>query len=316
MIRFAGEIRMINIKEKFLGGMIGSALGDAIGELAFRFRKKEDLDSRLEVLEEFHYTDDTAMAIGLAESLIKKGGLDQTDLGERFHQNYLKEPWRGYGPGPPTLFRMVENSEISYVEAAKSLFRGQGSFGNGAAMRIVPLGLFFFDSPDVYEKACASSEVTHTHPLGRDGAAIQAKAVAIATGCDPTEPFPQEKFVAQLIQTAETPEMKEKLLLIRQSLADKTSPSQAICLLGRSVAVHESVPFALFSFLRHPKSFTECLYCAILNGGDRDTLGAMACAISGSYLGIEAIPSVWMDKLENRCYIETLALNLSEGKRP
>jgi poly(ADP-ribose) glycohydrolase ARH3 len=121
---------MIDLKEKFLGGMIGSALGDAIGELAFRYRKKEDLDSRLETLEEFFYTDDTAMAISLAESLIDKGGFDQTDLGKRFHQNYLKEPWRGYSPGPPTLFRMVENSGISYVEAAKSLFQGQGSCRN------------------------------------------------------------------------------------------------------------------------------------------------------------------------------------------
>jgi len=315
MARFVEVTSMNDLKEKFLGGMIGSALGDAIGELAFRYQKKEDLDSRLEALEEFFYTDDTAMAVGLAESLINKGGLDQTDIGKRFHQNYLEEPWRGYAPGPPTLFRMVENSRISYVEAAKSLFQGQGSFGNGAAMRIVPLGLLFFDSPDVYEKACTSSEVTHAHPVGQDGAAIQAKAVAIATGYDPGEPFPQGKFVAQLIQTAKTPEMKEKLLAIQKSLADKMPPPQAIDVLGRSVAVHESVPFALFSFLRHPKSFTDCLYCAILNGGDRDTLGAMACAISGSYLGIEATPSVWRDKLENRSYIETLALNLLEMKR-
>jgi poly(ADP-ribose) glycohydrolase ARH3 len=306
---------MIALKKKFLGGMIGSALGDAIGELAFRYRKKEDLDSKLETLEEFRYTDDTAMALGLAESLINKEDIDQADLGKQFHQNYLEEPWRGYGPGPPLLFRMVENSGIGYVEAAKSLFQGQGSFGNGAAMRIVPLGLYFFDSLDIYEKACASSEVTHAHPLGRDGAAIQAKAVAIATDCDPREPFPQEKYVAQLIQTAKTPEMREKLLAVKKSLEDNIPPYKAIGFLGPSVAAHESVPFSLFSFLRHPKSFTECLYCAILNGGDRDTLGAMGCAISGSYLGIDSIPSAWRKKLENRSHIETIALKLADLKR-
>ncbi len=315
MVHFAEEIQVIDLEKKYLGGMIGSALGDAIGEMAFRYRKKKALDSRLDALEEFHYTDDTAMALGLAESLINKGGLDQTDLGARFHQNYLSQPWRGYGPGPPTLFRMVENSRISYVEAAKSLFQDQGSFGNGAAMRIVSLGLFFFDSPDIYETACSSAEVTHAHPIGKDGAAIQAKAVALATIYDPGESFPQEKFLDRLIQAAKTFEMKEKLLLIQRSLADRSSPSQAVRLLGRSVAAHESVPFALFSFLRHPKSFTDCLYCAVLNGGDRDTLGAMACAISGSYLGIASIPSDWRNKLENRSYIETLALKLSEKKR-
>jgi poly(ADP-ribose) glycohydrolase ARH3 len=78
--------------------------------------------------------------------------------------------------------------------------------------------------------------------------------------------------------------------------------------------VHESLPFALYSFLSHPKSFEDCLFCAILHGGDRDTLGAMACAISGAYLGIECIPQVWIEKLENRPYIEDLALRLSEIK--
>ena len=52
--------------------------------------------------------------------------------------------------------------------------------------------------------------------------------------------------------------------------------------------------------------------CAILNGGDRDTLGAMACGLSGAYLGIEAIPQAWWAKLENREYIEALALKLAE----
>ena len=60
----------------------------------------------------------------------------------------------------------------------------------------------------------------------------------------------------------------------------------------------------------NPKSFEECLYCAVLNGGDRDTLGAMACAISGAYLGVDGIPQSWIDKLENREYIEELASKL------
>jgi poly(ADP-ribose) glycohydrolase ARH3 len=71
------------------------------------------------------------------------------------------------------------------------------------------------------------------------------------------------------------------------------------------------VPFALYAFLRYPQSFEACLFCAILNGGDRDTLGAMACAVSGAYLGIEAIPPAWRARLENREHIEELALELA-----
>ena len=65
--------------------------------------------------------------------------------------------------------------------------------------------------------------------------------------------------------------------------------------LGQTVAAHESVPFAVYSFVRRPRSFEECLNCAVLNGGDRDTLGAMACAVSGAFLGVDSIPPV-MDR--------------------
>jgi poly(ADP-ribose) glycohydrolase ARH3 len=305
---------MADLKEKFLGGMIGSALGDAIGEIAFRYRKKEDLAARLEEAKELIYTDDTAMALGLAESLIERGDLDPQDLGKKFHQNYLNETWRGYGPGPPALFRMVERSKIGYAAAAKSLYRGQGSFGNGAAMRIAPLGIYFHDSPQMVQKAADSAAVTHAHPVGIDGASIQAKAVAMAVNLDPCESFSPEEFVDKLVRIAKTPEMADKLHGVRQVLTETIPPEKAAEFLGRSVAVHESQPFALYCFLRHPRSFKDCLFCAVLNGGDRDTLGAMSCALSGSYLGVDSIPRAWRDKLENRPYIEGLALKLKKKK--
>ena len=77
---------------------------------------------------------------------------------------------------------------------------------------------------------------------------------------------------------------------------------------------HESLPFSIYSFLLTPRSFENCLFCSILNGGDRDTLGAMACAISGAYLGVEALPQIWLKKLENRTYIQELTLKLTEIK--
>lgn len=74
---------MTEIQEKYLGGMIGSALGDAIGELAFRYRTKEELCRRVEQSPELHYTDDTAMSLGLAESILSQGELDQQNVGDR-----------------------------------------------------------------------------------------------------------------------------------------------------------------------------------------------------------------------------------------
>ena len=63
---------MSDTKAKYLGGMVGSALGDAIGELAFRYPTKEGLCIQLDQLREFRYTDDSAMSLGLAESILKK----------------------------------------------------------------------------------------------------------------------------------------------------------------------------------------------------------------------------------------------------
>jgi poly(ADP-ribose) glycohydrolase ARH3 len=304
-----------DLTAKFLGGMVGSALGDAIGEMAFRQPDEAGLRAWLPDVSELVYTDDTAMAIGLAQSLAELGCLDEQDLGDTFQVNFTLEPWRGYAQGPPALFRQVAMYGLPYPEAAGQLFRGQGSYGNGAAMRIAPLGLFYHDAPDLYEEARRSAIVTHAHPIGIDGAAVLAWAVARAVALDPRQPFPAEQWVAGLIAFARTPEMREKLEMVRSLLARDAPAHVAAPRLGQDVTAHGSVPFALYAFLRHPHSFEDCLFCAILNGGDRDTLGAMACAVSGAYLGIEAIPPDWRARLENREEIEALALQLAARKQ-
>jgi poly(ADP-ribose) glycohydrolase ARH3 len=300
------------LEAKYLGAMIGSAVGDAIGELAFHYPERGKLSQVVEGVRELRYTDDTAMAIGLATSLVKKGCLDGQDLGETFRRNFEGEPWRGYATGPPTIFAMVRSLEISYTQAAQSLFGGSGSFGNGAAMRIAPLGLFFHDSVQIYEHACDSAEVTHAHPVGKDGAALQARAVAQAVKLDPHKEFLVDLFVRDLIDFCRTHEISEKMELLEELLNKNVNPPLAAKQLGQSVAVQESMPFAIYSFVRYPRSFEDCLDCAIMHGGDLDTLGAMAGAVSGAYLGVEAIPSRWRGKLENRQTIEQLALELAE----
>ena len=290
--------------------MVGSAVGDAMGELAFHQPRLRGLIGLVESSLEIRYTDDTAMAIGLAESLIRSGGLNQHDLGETFRKNYLREPWRGYASGPPTLFSIVHKEGVPYAEAAKQLFDGKGSLGNGAAMRVAPLGLLFHDDPNLYEKAALSAEVTHAHKVGMDGAAVQAVAVSQAVVLDAQKSFDAGAFIENLMGVAKTGAMRKKLESLSGLIDKGCLPAEAADILGRSVAVHESLPFALYAFLSQPKSFEDCLSCAVLNGGDRDTLGAMACAASGAYLGVENIPPLWRNRLENRDYVEKLALAL------
>jgi poly(ADP-ribose) glycohydrolase ARH3 len=225
----------VDLKSKFLGGMEGSALGDAIGEMAFWRSGEARLRSKIAQSDVLVYTDDTAMAIGLAEAITQLGRLDQQHLGDIFRANYKREPRRGYAMGPPTVFHMVEKRGMSYSEAARSLFGGRGSFGNGAAMRIVPVGLFFHDSPDLYEQARASASVTHAHPVGVDGAAVLACAIAQAVKLAPQEPFPLESFSQGLVDFARTPEIRDKMVLVRTLLAENVPSPDAARRLGRSV---------------------------------------------------------------------------------
>lgn len=306
----AWELDCMGLTTQFVGGMIGSALGDAVGELAFRYPDKEGLLAEINQLDILNYTDDTAMALALAESLVVVGDIDSTHLGDRFREHFAREPWRGYGPGPPTVFALVADRGISYEEAAQQLYGGAGSLGNGAAMRIAPLALYFYNSGALYEKVHASAVPTHAHPLGVDGAAVQARAIAAVMSRAVEQEIDPGSFVQELITFARTREMRHKLEQVRVLLEDDHRPVTAARSLGLSVAVHESMPFALYCFLRYPHDYQECLHCAILNGGDRDTMGAMAGAISGAHLGIDAIPRLWRDKLENRAWIEQLAREL------
>ena len=300
----------INLEEKFCGCLLASALGDAIGEIAFFRPSLPALIEELQSSGQLRYTDDTAMAIGLAESIVSRGSLESRHLGDTFRSNFLREPWRGYASGPPTVISMVSDLGISYTEAASRLFGGTGSFGNGAAMRIGPVGAFYYDSPRLYEQVRIASSVTHTHPVGIDGAAVLAKTVALAVGQTPSKSLSVIKIAAELTKFARTDVIRQKLNKVKILVSENADPAQAAMTLGKGVAVQESMPFALYSFLRYPHSFEECLYCAVLNGGDRDTLGAMACAVSGAYLGEKPLPKNLLEKLENARQIRRLAVKL------
>ncbi|MCM8762512.1 MAG: ADP-ribosylglycohydrolase family protein, partial [Candidatus Omnitrophica bacterium] len=114
---------------KFKGCLLGTAIGDALGaerEGSFDISEIRDIGSR--------YTDDTAMMIGVAESLIICKGVNGDDMAERFIHNYLREPWRGYGLGPPRIFNMILRNGRKWDDILdRELYPG-GSFGNGAAM--------------------------------------------------------------------------------------------------------------------------------------------------------------------------------------
>jgi poly(ADP-ribose) glycohydrolase ARH3 len=295
---------------KFLACLVGAAIGDALGARreGRGMSRSEDIVSLAEKLEQLIYTDDTHMTIGIAESLIESKGFDGEHMAQTFIKNYEAEPWRGYGPGPPRIFWMIKNGE-PWDSAADRLYRG-GSFGNGSAMRVAPVGLLYSHNLEKLRGiAYQSSSITHSHELGKEGAALQACAVALALNTPSDEDIDKEAFLSKLQNFIQNQVYKEKVAQIRESLGEQDE-AKVVALLGNGIEAPRSVPTAVYCFLRQPQSYKDTVIYAISLGGDTDTIAAMAGAISGAYLGIEAIPSEWRAKLENREYIEALAEGL------
>jgi poly(ADP-ribose) glycohydrolase ARH3 len=288
---------------QFIGSLIGTAIGDSLGA---RFEGVNGPQTVQEIGP--RYTDDTAMTIGVAESLIERRGFNYWHMAERFIQNYEREPWRRYGSGPPRIFRMMQSGRMGFGMLDRDLYPG-GSFGNGAAMRIAPVGLLYNDDPpSIREISYHVAGITHSHELGLEGAALQACAVALAVLADPLDVKRRDILGALRLFTRPGP-YQEKLKLIIRLLDEQPSKEDIIALLGNGTEALHSVPTAIYSFLAH-KDFESAVVFAVSLGGDTDTIAAMTGAIAGACYGVEKIPAPWREKVENREFIETLGLKL------
>jgi poly(ADP-ribose) glycohydrolase ARH3 len=294
------------LKSKFIGALIGTAIGDAIG-MPFEGLTTQEINATCTIpiemqngrLPKGSYTDDTELAIGIAESLIaNKGLVDKNHILQRFIENFDRK--RGYGFGTINVIQNKAN--------AKTLFR-TGSYGNGAAMRIAPLSLVYYDTPtNLYEAVVKCSEITHAHVLGIEGAQIQAHAIAIAIRSIPsTHSLDTAEFVKELLGIVGQDVYKQKLHKILNLLNEKGDHQLIIDELGNGVEAFNSVPSAVYSFLANLNSFEDAITYAVQLGKDTDTIAAMTGAIAGAYLGVEAIRESWIDCLENKDYIKNLA---------
>ena len=126
---------------------------------------------------------------------------------------------------------------------------------------------------------------------------LQACAVAILVRAVDENTFDVGEFVAQLRARVRAPKYQRRLDTIEDLLPD-SSADRVVEELGHSIAAHESVPTAIYTFLRNASSFTEAVTYAIELGGDTDTIASMAGALSGAHLGLEAIPEGWRNRVE------------------
>jgi len=299
---------MQKLRESFRGALLGAAVGDALGAKfeGARVVPCHALERLLEEPGDLRYTDDTHMMMGMAGSLLECRGFDGRHMADTFARNYFEQPWRGYGAGPPQVFELIARGE-PWDKASSLLFGGLGSYGNGAAMRVAPAGLLKYREPGLAaEIASDSALITHSHELGREGAVLQACAVALLVRQPDDMGFDHGAFLAELEKYIRTPILHRKFEQIRL-LLPAAAPADAAAALGNGVAAHEAVPAALYSFLSHAGSFSDAVIYAVSLGGDTDTIACMTGALAGARLGEQAIPAVWHRRVEDAARLRELA---------
>ncbi|XP_043493896.1 ADP-ribose glycohydrolase ARH3-like isoform X3 [Polistes fuscatus] len=332
------------LKSKFRGSMLGVLMGDCLGapyendELLSRGSKLvlQKSFNKLESPVTFkapvmQFTDDSAMTRCVAESLIEKEDLDLIDLAKRFVKSYYQEPFRGYGPGVVTVFQKLRGNKFKDVLLpAREQFNGQGSWGNGGAMRVAPIALFSYQNYEkLIDRTRRATEITHTHKTGIDGAILQAIAIQQCLGLNPKDKLNVTNFIKELIEKMDKIEeddeglatsysldlvepqpYKLKLEMLQELITkdeDVLNSEEVIRLLGNSIAALHSVPTAIFCFLRAQESIKDietenplrrAIQYAITLGGDTDTIGSMTGALAGAFYGEDNFNSNLMEHCE------------------
>lgn len=279
----------------------GLSCGDAFGERFFLpdAVAQSLIQKRAVPAPPWFFTDDTVMALSILEILAEHREINPDALATSFAGRY--DQGRGFGPAMHKLLPVLRRQPQSWRTEAAALFRGEGSFGNGSAMRVAPLGAYFADDPGrITEQANLSSIPTHCHPEAVAGAV----AVAVASG-----------LAWQMRNSAKPPDSQEFLQQVHEQLPDsyvrkgirnaielppEASVEAAVARLGNGSAVTapDTVPFALWCAARHLNSYEAALWDTVSGRGDRDTTCAIVGGIVVMYAGVETIPVEWLEHRE------------------
>ncbi len=291
-------------EDRCVGCLLGTACGDILGASVEGWSASEIRDTygQIRDFEQSNrgfgcYTDDSQMSLALAASLVEHGRVDAELVSAKYAEYY--EPWRGYGGGAHVVMQALRKG-LDYRATGRMQFP-DGSFANGGAMRIAPVGLAYRHAKDdsLRQAVEAALLCTHVHPEAIDGAVVQAKAVALAaTTGDPAYLNPEELLRA-LRRVSKTDILQARLDTLIECLHHEDPDVYVIGRVGNGIRASQAVPAGLWAFVRYSTALEECVIHAVNFGGDTDTIGAMAGALAGALNGRSWIPARWHDNIEN-----------------
>jgi len=286
------------IKDRARGALLGLAVGDALGaQVEFSPRGsfppvKEMLGGGPHQLPAGYWTDDTAMALHLASSIIERGGLDQQDVARRWVR------WMEKGEGSSNgvcfdigcttsraLLRFARSGEVSPA-------KDDASSGNGGIMRLAPVAIAYH--ADLSRALWASrqqSAITHGSWMCLDGATCLGYSLVTLMRRRASQPMP-----------AAIPSMTGVTVNALTKSRDEVRGSGYVV---------DCLEAALWSFY-HTGTFEDAVLAAVNLGDDADTTGAVVGQIAGAWYGASAIPERWLHVLRARRHITDLADALLE----
>ncbi|MFJ9952285.1 ADP-ribosylglycohydrolase family protein [Kitasatospora sp. NPDC091207] len=285
-----------------LNSLRGLALGDAFGDRWFSAPLDEApaaLAARLPRPAPWHWTDDTAMALVLVRHLLRHGEVHQDALADGFAEEYTTAYGRKYGPSMHGVLRAIGGgSDWRAVTAAQ--FGGQGSYGNGAAMRVAPLGAWFADDLDtVARQAELQALTTHFHPEAVAGAVAVALAAALAARSRGQHPPGRAELLTEVADRLPDSDVRSGARIAAR-LPGHTSVRHAAHVLGSGLRISapDTVPFALWSAAAHLDSLPDALWHTLEGWGDMDTTCAIAAGVVAARTGLTGIRAAWLDAQE------------------
>lgn len=355
-----------DLADRITGSFLGLAVGDALGA-PVEGLKPGAIKNTYGTLRDFAdpeahlprekiykwrkpgaYTDDTQQALALLDSLLQDRGLQPERAAERLAALAKGAEFRfGVYRGTGKNFRLSITDLRQGVAWTES---GRDTAGNGAAMRVAPVALYYYENPEIMADAVArASLLTHRNPLGVSAAAGVARVISKSLFLEEIPPGERAGLVAD---AAEFCRGTEKMLAQRYSLhffdnykqylhlfsdalslvADNFGREQkkveelisrnanryAGCEITRPTLgfALSSVVYAIYLAALHADDFEKAVAAAVNSGGDADTLGAMAGAMSGALHGASAIPERWLHGLANRKQLTVRAQALAARKWP
>lgn len=293
---------------RYRGSLLGLAIGDALGmpaefKLPGTFPPITDLTGGgRHNLKPGYWTDDTSMALCLADSLINCQGFDADDQITRYlhwyQDGYLSSTGQSFDVG-----KTVRAALEAYIQTRHPYSGSEHprSAGNGSIMRLAPIPLAFANTPHIaIDFAADSSRTTHGSAEAVDACRLLAALIIGALQGQPKEMLTANHFSP--LSTGWPKPLAPKIAEISSGSYKEKAPP-AIRGTGYVVA---SLEAALWAFY-HSHTFADGVLLAVNLGEDADTTGAVYGQLAGAYYGASTIPVRWLDNLYHKDYIQEQA---------